>query len=424
MVGVLAHPSENFEKKGEYWYDDWGVTRNCHYGEDGYLPQIIHESLWQYSERAYEIGKLYMNEYPNRITRAKAILKFVQTWVEYTYDEENEVVTSMLGETQDEWAWNPDEMAFMVDQARKNKEKAYGDCEDHALFLAVLYLAAGYNMTIVDAPEHVALMIWLPEYPNANKYWDIKDGRGKGWIWVEATNDAIPLGYTPEDFKDDEKIIGFHPYETTEHETEQHDEGNGNGKGGICIIATTTYGSELAPEVRFLRGFRDNLALSTFAGSQFIQVFNAWYYSFSPAVAGFIAQQPIVKAVMRAILYPLIGILHLSSETYHVFGFNPELSVVMAGLVASSLIGTVYFSLPAAILLALTKRFRGNALKLDRLKIVTVPLPLSVATIVLGELTQCQSLMMVSTTMFVLTTLSTSALTVGIKIAEKLPPKN
>ncbi|MEM4297941.1 MAG: hypothetical protein QW815_06210, partial [Nitrososphaerota archaeon] len=35
-----------------------------------------------------------------------------------------------------------------------------------------------------------------------------------------------------------------------------------------CIIATTAYGSELNPHIQFLRGFRENIVLTTFAGRQ------------------------------------------------------------------------------------------------------------------------------------------------------------
>ena len=38
-----------------------------------------------------------------------------------------------------------------------------------------------------------------------------------------------------------------------------------------CIIATSTYGSELSPEVQFLREFRDDTVLNTFAGSGFMK---------------------------------------------------------------------------------------------------------------------------------------------------------
>jgi len=44
-----------------------------------------------------------------------------------------------------------------------------------------------------------------------------------------------------------------------------------------CVIASVAYGSELAPEVQFLREFRDQAVMSTFAGSQFVKIFNAFY---------------------------------------------------------------------------------------------------------------------------------------------------
>jgi hypothetical protein len=81
--------------------------------------------------------------------------------------------------------------------------KAIGDCEDMAFLCGTIYVGAGIDAAIVDAPEHVALVIWLPEFSNANKYWDIpNDDREAGWIWVEATGESNPLGWTPIDFKD------------------------------------------------------------------------------------------------------------------------------------------------------------------------------------------------------------------------------
>ena len=126
-----------------------------------------------------------------------------------------------------------------------------------------------------------------------------------------------------------------------------------------CIIATATFGSEASPAVQFLRGFRDRLVLSTRAGSAFMEVFNAWYYSFSPSVAGVIASNEPLRAPVRVLLYPLLGVLGVSAFTYSVFSWAPEFAVVMAGLVASSLIGLVYltpFTFVGAR--ALTKRRR------------------------------------------------------------------
>jgi hypothetical protein len=119
---------------------------------------------------------------------------------------------------------------------------------------------------------------------------------------------------------------------------------------GQCLIATGTYGSELAPEVTLLRDFRDFDVLRTSAGENFMRVFNAFYYSFSPGVASFIASHSTIRAGMKIALYPLIGILYLSSLVFAITSFNAELAVSMAGVLASLGIGAVYLGPILAIL--------------------------------------------------------------------------
>lgn len=202
VQSTIADQSEGFTKKGYYWYDSWDINRNSATGDDGYLPAVVFESLGQNRELAYQYGRWFLTEYPDQVTRAEKIMKFVQSMVKYKYDEENPYVLAVTNnEIEEEWAWNPDEMAHMIDLAYNNQEVAYGDCEDFAFILTAMYSAAGYDVTIVDAIDHAALLIYLPEYPNANVYWDIDDGRGAGWIWVEATGDRNPLGWTPDDYK-------------------------------------------------------------------------------------------------------------------------------------------------------------------------------------------------------------------------------
>lgn len=87
-------------------------------------------------------------------------------------------------------------------------------------------------------------------------------------------------------------------------------------------------------------------------------VFNQFYYSFSPSVASIIVNNPTVKNVMKIILYPLIGILHLASVGYSICSFSPELAIVLSGLVASALIGTVYLT-PSLIILLRFKELRN-----------------------------------------------------------------
>jgi len=83
-----------------------------------------------------------------------------------------------------------------------------------------------------------------------------------------------------------------------------------------CLIATATYGSELSPEVSFLRGFRDNIVASTYAGSMFMRTFNVFYYSFSPVIANLISENPFLKNIVKHSLYPLIASLRIAVEVY------------------------------------------------------------------------------------------------------------
>ncbi len=78
-----------------------------------------------------------------------------------------------------------------------------------------------------------------------------------------------------------------------------------------CLIATATFGSELAPQVQQLREIRDNAILETNSGKEFMKTFNQFYYSFSPTVADFEREQPIFKEIMKITLTPMISSLSI-----------------------------------------------------------------------------------------------------------------
>ncbi|AJW69936.1 CFI-box-CTERM domain-containing protein [Nitrosopumilus adriaticus] len=84
-----------------------------------------------------------------------------------------------------------------------------------------------------------------------------------------------------------------------------------NGENGGCLIATATYGSELAPQVQQLRELRDNTILSTKSGTAFMSTFNQFYYSFSPTVADLEREQPIFKEFTKITLTPMLTSLSL-----------------------------------------------------------------------------------------------------------------
>jgi hypothetical protein len=191
-------PASNFILQEGDWYDNWGINRNYYAGPHGYLLNLASETLGENKEKAYSIGEWFQNNYPIKTERAVAILKYVQKWTEYGYDSDN---VFRNGVAQDEWAWNADEMAHAFNEV--TGVKAIGDCEDVAFLCSTIYVGAGFDAVVVDAIGHVALLIWLPEFSNANTYWNIpNDGREAGWIWVEATGNSNPLGWTPPDFAD------------------------------------------------------------------------------------------------------------------------------------------------------------------------------------------------------------------------------
>ena len=176
-----------------------------------------------------------------------------------------------------------------------------------------------------------------------------------------------------------------------------------------CLIATAAYGSELTPQVQALRNFRDELVLRTFAGSQFMKAFNAWYYSFSPSVAWAVSKSSLLAVMVRALIYPLIGILQVASSVYAILGFNSELGMTIAGFSASSLIGLVYDTPWIAAIFVAAKEKYHFEMKLRYLIPFAGAWIVSLVMIGIAGLLMAPLLMMLATAAFVLLTLGLSA---------------
>jgi peptide/nickel transport system substrate-binding protein len=187
-----------------------------------------------------------------------------------------------------------------------------------------------------------------------------------------------------------------------------------------CLIATAAFGSELSPQVGFLRNFRDNHILSTAAGSSFMNVFNTWYYSFSPYVADYERDQPWLQQSIKTAIYPLLGILTLAEKAYAVM--PGEYGSVAAGLVASSLIGAVYFT-PFAFSIKQIRTGKSKSIGY-RLLLVALAAATTAAAFIIVVFPLANPInLMVSTSVLVIAALAlTSILTASLvaKVAGKL----
>ncbi|MCG2712283.1 MAG: DUF5123 domain-containing protein, partial [Candidatus Omnitrophica bacterium] len=80
--------------------------------------------------------------------------------------------------------------------------------------------------------------------------------------------------------------------------------GSSSGGGSGCFIATAVFGTPMAEEVVSLCGFRDKYLLPNECGKRFVQL----YYTYSPAIANYIAKHDSLRAMMRICLKPLIAL--------------------------------------------------------------------------------------------------------------------
>ena len=191
-----AFSSEGFYEKGGNIFDDWEICRTRAFGEDGFYqitgtgfrPVIAFQSLGEQTNAAYSLGEQIAAKYPDPLQRAEAVFHFVRDRVEYTPDID-------LNKSE-EFAQNADELAISIVE----DGIGYGDCEDMAVLLAVMYKASGFRSAIVLVPDHTAVLVYLPEYNKATAVFELEGE--PGWVWAEATGRNNPLGWAPEQYLD------------------------------------------------------------------------------------------------------------------------------------------------------------------------------------------------------------------------------
>jgi hypothetical protein len=170
-----------------------------------------------------------------------------------------------------------------------------------------------------------------------------------------------------------------------------------------CLIATAAFGSELTPQVQYLRHFRDHYILSTASGTAFMRVFDSIYYSFSPQVAEYEREQPWLQSIVKIALYPLFGILMAAERTYTTVG-GGEAGAILAGGLSSILVGAVYLG-PIGYIASKSRRVNNSKLLAIIFGSTAVVLAITVVTL--------DILLPLSTVAFVLVAAGVSSLIVG-----------
>jgi len=126
---------------------------------------------------------------------------------------------------------------------------------------------------------------------------------------------------------------------------------NQKEEGGGCLIATATFGSELAPQVQQLREIRDNTILSTESGTAFMSGFNQFYYSFSPVIADMERENPLFKEFVKLSLTPMLS--SLSILNYVDIDSESEMLSYGIGIILMNV--GMYFAAPAIIIYKIRK---------------------------------------------------------------------
>ena len=129
---------------------------------------------------------------------------------------------------------------------------------------------------------------------------------------------------------------------------------NENEEGGGCLIATAAFGSEMEPQVQFLREIRDGTVMSTQSGTVFMTGFNQFYYSFSPYVADYERENPVFKEAVKVTLTPLLTSLTLLN--YVEVDTEEEMLGYGIGIILLNI--GMYFVAPAAVIIAIKNRIK------------------------------------------------------------------
>jgi hypothetical protein len=122
-------------------------------------------------------------------------------------------------------------------------------------------------------------------------------------------------------------------------------------EGGGCLIATATYGTELAPQVQQLREIRDQKLMKTESGQSFLNSFNEFYYLFSPIIADYERENPIFKEAVKLVITPMLSTLSILNYV----DMDSEAEVLGYGISLILLNMGMYFVAPTIVIIKIRK---------------------------------------------------------------------
>ena len=183
---------------------------------------------------------------------------------------------------------------------------------------------------------------------NIKKLDELGDVQKAGWFFASKSGQVIDGRYifgTESSVSKDSLSFSIGSYTEDDYEIKENE-------GGGCLIATSAFGTELSPQVQFLREIRDNTVLQTESGSAFMAGFNQFYYSFSPTIADYERENLVFKESVKLVLTPLLMSLTLlqyaeiDSES-EMLGYGISIILLNIG---------IYFIAPAALVIMVKKR--------------------------------------------------------------------
>ena len=177
------------------------------------------------------------------------------------------------------------------------------------------------------------------------------DIQESGWFFISKAGQKIDARYLfGQEYSVSKNDLAFSIGSYSENDIKVKEIEDGDGGG--CLIATAAFGSELSPQVQFLREIRDNTVLQTESGTSFMAGFNQFYYSFSPTIADYERENLVFKEAVKLVLTPLLASLTL----LHYADIDSESEMLGYGIGVILLNIGMYFVAPVVLIMTVRKR--------------------------------------------------------------------